>query len=46
MLNFDTDYVIDHKASKSNIIKKYNKSVTNIANAIKNGKAIGCEMTG
>ena len=46
MLNFDTDYVIDRKASKSNIIKKYNKSVTNIANAIKNGKAIGCEMTG
>ena len=35
MLNFDTDYVIDRKASKSNIIKKYNKSVTNIANAIK-----------
>ena len=45
MLNFDTNYV-SHKASKNNIIKKYQKAVSNIFKKINSGTALGCEMTG
>jgi len=45
MLEFDTSYV-NHKANKSNIIKKYQKIVTNIHRKINNKTALGCEMTG
>ncbi len=45
MLDFDTSYV-NRKANKSNIIKKYQKIVTNIHKKINNKTALGCEMTG
>ncbi len=45
MLNFDTNY-LSHKTSRTNIIKKYQKSVSSIFKKINSGTALGCEMTG